>query len=166
MIEHMKNNLNEEKVNVRLKLAAAWTSFMFLYTYVDYFALYMPAKIEDILNGRVFTFDITQGFIFIALFLAIIPILMIFLSIVLKAKISRLTNIIVATVLVPYMLFNLVGEAWPHMILAAVVEGYSSFTNYSLRLEVAKCAELDILGDFLTIKSGDNLNTSTRCLSL
>lgn len=118
----MKNNLDEQKVSVRVKLAALWTSFMFLYIYVDYFALYMPGKIQDILNGRVFTFDITRTFIFTALFLAIIPMLMVFLSVVLKARTNRLTNIIVATALVPYMLFNLVGEAWPHMILAAVVE--------------------------------------------
>jgi hypothetical protein len=39
--------LDEQKVNVRVKLAALWTSFMFLYIYVDYFALYMPKKIED-----------------------------------------------------------------------------------------------------------------------
>ena len=118
----MKKVFDEQKVNVRIKLAALWASFMFLYIYVDYFALYMPNKLEDILNGRVFTFDITQGFIFTALFLAIIPMLMIFLSVVLTAGVNRLTNIIVATALIPYMLFNLVGGAWPHMILAAVVE--------------------------------------------
>ena len=118
----MKKVFDEQKVNIRVKLAALWTSFMFLYIYVDYFALYMPGKIEDILNGRVFTFDITRGFIFTALFLAIIPMLMIFLSVVLRAGVNRLTNIIVATALIPYMLFNLVGGAWPHMILAAVVE--------------------------------------------
>lgn len=118
----MKKQLDEQKVNVRVKLAALWTAFMFLYMYVDYFALYMPGKIDDILNGRVFTFDITQGFIFTALFLATIPMLMIFLSVVLKAKTSRLVNMIVAALLIPYMLFNLVGEAWPHMYFAAVVE--------------------------------------------
>ena len=116
------NSYDEQPVNVRVKLAVLWTSFMFLYVYVDYFALYMPGKIKDILNGRVFTFDITRGFIFTALFLAIIPMLMIFFSVVLKARVNRLTNIIVATALIPYMLFNLAGEAWPHMILAAVVE--------------------------------------------
>ena len=118
----MNKVLDEQKVNVRVILATLWASFMFLYIYVDYFALYMPGKIEDILNGRVFTFDITQGFIFTALFLAIIPMLMIFLSVILKAGVNRLTNMIVATALIPYMLFNLVGGAWPHMILAAVVE--------------------------------------------
>jgi len=95
---------------------------MFLYNYVDYFALYMPSKIDDITKGKVFVFDITQGFIFTALFLAAIPIVMIFLSLVLPAKINRWTNIIVAMVFIPYMLFNLAGEAWVHMYFAAAVE--------------------------------------------
>lgn len=110
------------QVNVKLKLASLWTSFMFLYIYVDYFALYMPSKIDDITKGKVFVFDITQEFIFIALVLATIPILMIFLSLILPDKINRLTNIIVAIILIPYMLFNLTGEAWLHMYFAATVE--------------------------------------------
>jgi hypothetical protein len=78
--------------------------------------------VQDILDGKVFTFDITQGFIFTALFLASIPMLMMVLSVVLKARASRITNIVVAVALVPYMLFNLAGEAWPHMYFAAAVE--------------------------------------------
>lgn len=117
-----QKKLEDIKVNVKLKLASLWTSFMFLYIYVDYFALYMPSKIDDITKGKVFVFDITQEFIFIALVLATIPILMIFLSLILPAKINRLTNIIVAIILIPYMLFNLTGEAWLHMYFAAAVE--------------------------------------------
>lgn len=117
-----QNALEDTKVSVKMKIAALWASFMFLYIYVDHFVLYMPNTIENILKGKVFVFDITQGFIFIALFLATIPILMIFLSVALPAKVNRLTNIIVATVLIPYMLFNLAGEAWLHMVFAAVVE--------------------------------------------
>lgn len=120
----MKSNgiLVDSKVNVKLKLASLWTSFMFLYIYVDYFALYMPGKLDGILKGKVFIFDISAAFIFIALFLATIPIMMIFISIILPARINRVTNIIVAIVLMPYMLFNLAGEAWLHMIFAAAVE--------------------------------------------
>ena len=114
--------LEDMKVNLKLKLAALWTSFMFLYVYVDHFALYMPGVIAGILKGIVFKFDISQAFIFIALFLATIPILMIFLSLALPAKANRLTNIIVSIVLIPYMLFNLAGETWIHMVFAAVVE--------------------------------------------
>ena len=117
-----QNTLEDIKVNLKLKLAALWASFMFLYIYVDHFALYMPSKIDDILKGKVFVFDITQGFIFIALALATIPILMIFLSVALPAKVNRVTNIVVAIILIPYMLFNLVGEAWLHMYFAAAIE--------------------------------------------
>ncbi len=117
-----QKKLEDIIVNVKLKLASLWASFMFLYIYVDYFALYMPSKIDDITKGKVFVFDITQEFIFIALVLATIPILMIFLSLILPAKVNRLTNIILAIILIPYMLFNLVGEAWLHMYFAAAIE--------------------------------------------
>lgn len=117
-----QKKLDNTQVDVKLKLASIWTSFMFLYIYVDYFALYMPSKIDLIAKGKVFVFDITQEFIFIALVLATIPILMIFLSLILPAKTNRLSNIIVAIILIPYMLFNLTGEAWLHMYFAAAVE--------------------------------------------
>jgi hypothetical protein len=114
--------LEDIKVNVRLKLAAAWTSFMFLYIYVDYFHLYMPASIKDIISGIVFEFEITQLFLLLVLTSVTIPALMIYLSVALPAKISRWTNIIVATIYIPYTLINLVGEAWIHMIFGATVE--------------------------------------------
>jgi hypothetical protein len=114
--------LEDTKMNVKLKIAAAWTSFMFLYAYVDYFHLYMPGSIEDILAGKVFTFDISYVFLLVAMIFVIIPALMIFLSVALPAKANRWTNIVVATVYIPYMLFNLVGDAWVHMFVAAFVE--------------------------------------------
>lgn len=118
----MKKNFDEQKVNVRILLAALWTSFMFLYIYVDYFHLYMPGTLQDILAGRVFEFDISQVFLIAALVSVSIPAIMIFLSLSLPAKISRLTNMIVATLYIPYTLFNLVGEAWIHMMYGAAVE--------------------------------------------
>jgi hypothetical protein len=117
-----EKTLEDIKVNLKLKLAALWASFMFLYIYVDYFHLYMPGSIKDILAGKVFVFDISYVFLLVAMIFVTIPTLMIFFSVALPAKINRWTNIIVATVFIPYMLFNLVGEAWAHMYLAAAVE--------------------------------------------
>ena len=117
-----KNALEETKVSLKLKLAALWTSFMFLYAYVDYFHLYMPGSLEDILAGKVFVFDVSQVFLLVAMIFVAIPALMIFLSVVLPAKVNRCTNIIVAIVYIPYMLFNLAGETWAHMYFAAAVE--------------------------------------------
>lgn len=114
--------LEDVKVNVKLKLAALWTSFMFLYIYVDYFHLYMPGSIEDILAGKAFVFDITQIFLLAAMTGVVIPVVMIFLSVALPAKVNRWTNIIVSVIYIPYMLFNLAGEAWLHMMLGAAVE--------------------------------------------
>ncbi|MFA7350447.1 MAG: DUF6326 family protein [Methylotenera sp.] len=114
--------LEDIKLNVKLKLAALWASFMFLYIYVDYFSLYMPGSLENILAGKVFVFEITQAFLLVVLATVTIPALMIFLSVALPAKVNRWTNIIVATVYIPYTLFNLVGEAWMHMVFGAIVE--------------------------------------------
>jgi len=117
-----QNSLENIKVNVKLKLATLWTSLMFLIIYLDYFHLYMPSKIADILKGRVFVFDVTQGFLLAALALVTIPALMIFLSVALPAKVNRWANIIIAVVNIPFILFNLAGEAWVHMVFGAVVE--------------------------------------------
>lgn len=117
-----KTSLEDMKVGLKQKLATLWASFMFLYIYVDYFALYMPGKMEQILKAKVFVFNITQGFLLAALASVTIPALMIFLSVALPAKINRWANIIIATVYVPYSLFNLSGETWMHMVFGAVVE--------------------------------------------
>ena len=117
-----QNALEDIKFSLKLKLATLWASLMFLIIYIDYFALYMPNKIEDILKGRVFVFDITQGFLLTALALVTIPALMIFLSVALPAKVNRWVNIIIAAVNIPFILFNLAGEAWMHMEFGAVVE--------------------------------------------
>lgn len=112
----------ETEVSVNVKLAALWASFMFLYIYVDYFHLYMPGVLEDLLADKVFVFKITQEFILTSLVALTIPALMIFLSVALPAKINRWTNMIVAIIYVPFTLFNLSGVAWMHMIFGAGVE--------------------------------------------
>jgi hypothetical protein len=117
-----QNALEDIKVSIKLKLASLWTCFMFLYIYVDYFALYMPGKLDGILKGKVFVFDINQVFLMAALVSVTIPAFMIFLSVFLTVHINRWLNIIIAAIYIPYSLFNLAGEAWMHMIFGALVE--------------------------------------------
>jgi hypothetical protein len=114
--------LEDNQIDVKLKLAALWTSFMFLYVYVDVFGFYTPGIIEGILVGEVFTFQITPTFILVALVSVTIPGLMIFLSLALPARVNRWTNIVVAILYIPFTLFNLVGESWVHMYYGATVE--------------------------------------------
>nr|WP_241831530.1 DUF6326 family protein [Parafrankia soli] len=104
--------LEDQPIPVRAKLAAAWTSFMFLYAYVDILNFFTPGVIEDILDGRVFEFDLSQTFSTTALTLVAIPILMVVLSMTLPARATRITNLIVASLYVPVTAFNAVGESW------------------------------------------------------
>jgi len=99
---------------VQAKLAAAWTSFMFLYVYVDIFYLYMPGTIDDILVGIVYEFDVSQVFVMVALSLMAVPILMVFLSMTLPARANRLMNLIVAPIYVVVSAFNALGESWTY----------------------------------------------------
>ena len=113
----------DQPMSVRGKLAAAWTSFVFLYAYVDIFAFYKPGVVADILIGRVWEFDITPTWAITVLILLAIPIFMVVLSMALPARANRITNLVVASVQVPFAAFNAVGqlgESWMFYYLLAV----------------------------------------------
>ncbi|HEX3206638.1 MAG TPA: DUF6326 family protein, partial [Propionibacteriaceae bacterium] len=106
--------LENPPIPVQAKIAAAWTSFMFLYIYVDYFHLYKPGAIDQIRGGVVWEFDISQVFVIIGLSLVAVPILMVFLSMTLPARANRLMNLIVAPIYVVVSAFNGLGESWTY----------------------------------------------------
>ena len=102
------------RMPVQAKLAAAWTSFMFLYAYVDIIAYFKPGVVYNILIGKVWEFHVSQTLLTTFLALMAIPIFMIVLSMTLPARANRITNLIVASVQVPYAAFNVVGESWTY----------------------------------------------------
>lgn len=104
--------LHDPPVPVRAKLAAAWTSMMFFYVYVDHLHLYKPGAVADILDGIVFEFDISQTFAVTSLALVGIPSVMVLLSTALPARVNRPLNLVVASLYVPVTVFNLSGGEW------------------------------------------------------
>ena len=114
------------RMPVQAKLAAAWTSLMFLYIYVDYFHLYKPGVIDDLRAGVVFEFDITPTLLTIFVAVIAIPALMVMLSMTLPARVNRATNLVVAALYIPVSVFNAVGESW----------SWSYFYGLSIGLEV------------------------------
>lgn len=122
-----QSTLKDLRLPVQAKLAATWTSFMFLYIYVDYLALYKPGVVDDILVGIVHEFDTGPTFVGLALTLMAIPILMIMLSMTLPARINRTLNLVVATLYIPISIYNVAGEeTW----------SYVYFYGLSIGLEV------------------------------
>ena len=104
-----KTALEDQRIPVRAKLVAAWTSFMFLYVYVDILNFYTPGTIDDILHGKVFEFDLSQTFSTTVLAFLSVPIFMVVLSAILPARANRITNLVVALLYVPFTVFNLAG---------------------------------------------------------
>ena len=133
-----QSTLEDLRMPVQAKLAAAWTSFMFLYIYVDYLHLYKPGVIDDILAGVVFEFDISQTFVVIALMLVGIPILMILLSMTLPARANRTLNLVVASLYIPVSAFNVVGGSWMYFYgLGVVTRSDPPRLHPALRLDLA-----------------------------
>jgi len=83
--------LENTKVNIKIKLAALWTSVLFCYVYGDYFELYVPEKVDGLLTGENILDSPTK--LLIASLVLAIPAVMIALSILLTPRINRFLNV-------------------------------------------------------------------------
>ena len=119
--------LENVKVNVKLKISALWIVVMFLYAYVDIFSLSKPGIISEIMAGKMFIFQISQTFLFFTTLYIAIPSIMVFLSLVLKPKVNRWTNIIVSILYLVTMLGACIGETWFFYIFGTIVESILLF---------------------------------------
>jgi hypothetical protein len=90
----MANTLEDLKVNIKLKLAALWTSLMFCYVYGDFFSLFVPGRIQRLIDGESGAGETTPVMLLLYAVLLALPALMIFFSVTLKARLNRLLNII------------------------------------------------------------------------
>jgi hypothetical protein len=118
-------NLEDFKINIKIKLSAMWASVMFCYIYGDYFSLYVPNKVEEFIDGEAML-D-TPFKLFAATLLMTVPALMIFLSVVLKPKINRGLNIIFGILYTAIMLLIAVTSIapwWTFYVFLAVVESF------------------------------------------
>ncbi|AFD07670.1 DUF6326 family protein [Solitalea canadensis] len=87
----MKNPtiLEDFKINVKFKLSALWVSVMFCYIYGDFFSLFVPGRIENLMNGNSGAGSTTPIKILMFAILMTLPSLMVFLSLALRPKINR-----------------------------------------------------------------------------
>lgn len=121
-----RSALDDLRMPVQAKIAAAWTTFMFLYIYVDLFNLYKPGVVDGILNGLIWKFDISSTLLTIFLVSVSIPAVMVVLSMTLPARVNRATNLVVASLLIPYSMFNAAGATWE----------WAAFYGISIGIEV------------------------------
>lgn|SRR5690606_13607518 len=95
--------LENQKVNIKIKLAALWASVTFCYLYGDYFELYTPDKINSLITGDNIMDNPTT--LLLASIVLAIPSVMVAASILLKPKINRILNILFGTLFTIMMIF-------------------------------------------------------------
>ena len=88
-----KHELQDFKINVKFKLSALWASVMFCYVYGDFFTLFVPGRIENLIDGNSGAGKTTPVKLLLFAILMTLPSLMVFLSLALKPKINRWTNL-------------------------------------------------------------------------
>ena len=114
--------MEDLKINVKLKISALWVTIMFAFAYVDIFGFMKTGEIERIMAGKIATFQIDQVFLFSVTLYMLIPSIMVFLSLVLKPKVNRWTNIIVGILYFVMNLGSCIGETWAFYIFGSIVE--------------------------------------------
>lgn len=118
--------LEDIKVPVRLKLSALWASLMFCYIYGDYFGLYQPGNLQDMLKGQMGPLGpATQGVLLGTATLMAIPSLMVFLSLALPVVLSRWFNVALGLAYTVIILVSMPG-AWAFYQFLGVIEAVLS----------------------------------------
>jgi hypothetical protein len=108
-------------INPRLKIAALWTSMMFVFAYVDLFSLYRADVRADIEAGTISAFTIGRGFLLGVTLYVMVPSLMLVLSLVLPVTLTRFANIVAAVAYAVTIAGGAVGE-WSYYVVGSIVE--------------------------------------------
>lgn len=108
-------------INPRLKIAALWTSMLFIFAFVDLFSMYRSDVRADIEAGKIAVFTIGQGYLLGVMVYVALPSLMVFLSLVMSVKVTRMTNIVLAVLYAFTIAGSAVGE-WNYFILGSLIE--------------------------------------------
>jgi hypothetical protein len=119
---HKTAEKEDVKINVKMKLSALWVALMLLYVYADILSLFKPGAIEQMMEGFMGPFPVTQGSLLSASILMMIPAVMVFLSLTLKSKLNRWVNVILGVLYTFVNIGNLMGEIWAFYIFFGIVE--------------------------------------------
>jgi len=114
----------ETRIDVRLVLSALWIAMLIVFAYVDIFGFLRADLLEAALDGTVAAMGIAidQAFLVFTTAYVLIPTLMVVLALVLRPRVNRIANIVVALVYAISILALCVGETWGYYLLGSAVE--------------------------------------------
>lgn len=114
-------SLKDLEIHVKFKLFALWCSVLFFYIYGDYFELYQPGKLQNMLAGDGAFGRISQSALFGMSTIMVIPSLMPFLSLILPPRVNQLFNVTFGVLYTVVMVLAIRG-AWHFYLFYGLIE--------------------------------------------
>jgi hypothetical protein len=116
--------LRDAPVDVRIVLAALWTAMLFVFAYVDIFAYLRGDVLRAALDGKVASLDVdvNQVFLTATLIYILVPSLMVVLSLLLRPRLSRNSNLAISGVYIVTIAVSCIGETWAYYLIGSLVE--------------------------------------------
>ncbi len=115
----MITNEKTVKMDIKVKLSILWIIVMFNMLFADVLTLYIPENLEEIMT-RSTSVQITEGLMLMMAIIIEIPIVMIFLSRILKYRANRWANIIASAITIVFVIGG--GSLVLHYIFFATIE--------------------------------------------
>ena len=114
----------DTRIDVKLVLSALWIAMLIVFAYVDTFGFFRADILRAALDGKVAAMGIAVDQVFLAFTTVyiLIPTLMVFLSLVLRPRVNRIVNIVVALVYAVSIIASCIGETWAYYLLGSAVE--------------------------------------------
>jgi Family of unknown function (DUF6326) len=114
----------DTQVDVKFVLCALWIAMVFVFAYVDIFGFFRADVLNAALDGKAATtgFTINQVFLTFTLIYILLPALMVVLSLLLKPRVNRITNIVVSVLYMITIIGSAIGETWVYYFLGSAIE--------------------------------------------
>ena len=114
----------DARIDTRVVLSALWIATLIVFAYVDIFGFFRADILRAALDGQMAATALTVDQVFLAFttVYVLIPTLMVVLSLVLRPRVNRIVNIVVALVYAVSIIASAIGETWVYYLLVSAVE--------------------------------------------
>ncbi len=115
----------DNRVDVKLVLSGMWIAMLFVSAYVDIFAFFRKDVLRAGLDGpdlSGMTQPVDQMLLTAALLYILLPSLMVVLSLILRPRANRVTNMAVSLLYAVTVAVSCIGETWVYSLLGSAVE--------------------------------------------
>jgi hypothetical protein len=119
------NELENIKINTKIKLSALWAALMFMFIYADFISLMIPGRVMGFNDGTMGLGTTTpMKLVFVAILMTV-PALMVYLCLGQKAKMIKVLNLLFGTfyaVIMVLTVYSSMSEWRTFYILMGVFE--------------------------------------------